>query len=74
MGEFQTILNSYSYIAMARRKLDGSLRGMILVKVEQTELDGKKINLMTVSVNKVLNYQPQCVKHCLITDGVMYSS
>ena len=49
LGEFQKVINSYSHIAMARRKLDGSLRGMILVKVEKTELDGKKFNLMTVN-------------------------
>lgn len=54
LGEFQKVLNSYSHIAMARRKLDGSLRGMILVKVEQTELDGEKMNLMTVRKYKLL--------------------
>jgi len=50
LGEFQRVINSYSHIAVARRKLDGSLRGMILVKVEKGELDGKKYNLMTVSL------------------------
>ena len=53
LGEFQKVINSYSHIAMARRKLDGSLRGMILVKVEKPELDGKKFNLMTVSNKKL---------------------
>jgi len=50
LGEFQRVINSYTHIAVARRKLDGSLRGMILVKVENGELDGKKYNLMTVSL------------------------
>ena len=50
LGEFQRVINNYSHIAVARRKLDGSLRGMILVKVENGELDGKKYNLMTVSL------------------------
>ena len=49
LGEFQKVINSYSHIAMARRKLDGSLRGMILVKVEQSEREGRRFNLMTVS-------------------------
>lgn len=56
LGEFQKVINSYSHIALARRKLDGSLRGMILVKVERAELDGKKFNLMTVSNTKYFDY------------------
>jgi len=55
LGEFQKVINSYSHIAVARRKLDGSLRGMILVKVEKGELDGKKYNLMTVSYMHILH-------------------
>ncbi|XP_065889711.1 uncharacterized protein [Dysidea avara] len=50
LGEFQRVINNYSHIAVARRKLDGSLRGMILVKVENGELDGKKYNLMTMGL------------------------
>lgn len=59
---------------MARRKLDGSLRGMILVKVEQAELDGKKFNLMTVSY--IENVVKASYNYCLFdhTDGALHSA
>ena len=52
---FHKILLQYTYVALFRDKIDGSLRGLMLIGIDREIVEGKKCTIVKVWLDHVIN-------------------